>query len=143
MNHTDTDLIGTWFISGSGFDEDGILVLRTDGICIQFLSSISRPLNSQTLRLWYSCPDEDTLQFKMKPDGKEGLRHIRQIERTATGWTMVYSDEHGRKEFPCRIAKPDELPDWFQEMMDKNLVKMAALASKDSTAEQASTSNGG
>ena len=30
------------------------------------------------------------------------------------------------------MARPNELPDWFQEMMEKNLIKMAALVGQES-----------
>lgn len=126
MSETDTTPIGTWFISDIGFvpDEDGILVMLPNGLCVQFPSSVTRPLMNQTLRLWYSCPDANTIQYRMKPDGQYWIRHI---QRTTGGWMMICDDERGRGEFSCRIAKPEELPDWFPEMLEKNLAKMAAL----------------
>jgi hypothetical protein len=45
---------------------------------------------------------------------------------------MIYDGELGHHEYPCRMAKPDELPAWFQEMMEKNLNKMAALVGQES-----------
>lgn len=127
MNLTNSDLTGAWFMSNIGVfpDEDGILVFRPDGICIQFPSSVTVPPIGQTFRLWYSFPDMNTIQFKMTPDGREWLRFI---ERNDTGWTMVCDEELNKvrhhKKFPCRVAKPEELPDWFDEMLEKNLMKI-------------------
>ena len=92
MNLTNSDLTGAWFMSNIGVfpDEDGILVFRPDGICIQFPSSVTVPPIGQTFRLWYSFPDMNTIQFKMTPDGREWLRFI---ERNDTGWTMVCDEE--------------------------------------------------
>lgn len=142
MNQPNTPPIGIWFISGIGFvtDEDGILVMFPDGRCVQFPSSVTRPQMNQTFRLWYSCPDTNTIRYRMRPDGEDWIRHIR---RTAEGWTMICDDERGRGEFPCRNARPEELPDWFSEMLDKNLTRMAALTTLTPEAEQASSSNGG
>ena len=135
-----SDILGTWFMSNvEAFpDEDGILVFRPDGICIQFPSSVTRPPMGQTFRLWYSLPDKNIIEYKMKPDGRAWFRSV---ERHETGWTMVCDEElsnvrHYQK-FPCRRAMPEELPDWFHEMMEKNLAKMASLLIKDPTAEQA------
>jgi hypothetical protein len=125
MHPTNAPPLGTWFISGIGVvpDEDGILVMLPDGRCVQFPSSVTRPQMNQTFRLWYSCPDANTIRFRMKPDGKEWLRHI---ELTDEGWTMICDDERGRGEFPCKSAKHEELPAWFSEMLDENLSRMAA-----------------
>lgn len=129
MHLTDAPPLGRWFISGIGVvpDEDGILVMLPEGRCVQFPSSVSRPLLNQTLRLWYSCPDANTIRFKMKPDGHEWLRYI---ERTHEGWTMICDDERGRVAFPCRSTTSEELPDWFSEMLEKNLAMMAVLTDK-------------
>lgn len=130
MQTTDTPPIGTWFISGIGLvpDEDGILVMLPDGRCVQFPSSVTRPQMKQTFRLWYSCPDANTIRYRMKPDGEDW---IRQIQRTDGGWTMICDDERGSGEFPCKSAKPEELPDWFLEMLEKNLTRMTALANTE------------
>jgi hypothetical protein len=144
MPPKDSDLLGTWFMSNVDVfpDEDGILVFRPDGICIQFPSSVSMPPIAQTFRLWYSCPDMNTIEYKMKPDGREWFRYI---ERHETGWTMVcdevLSNVRHYKKFPCRRAMPHELPVWFDEMMERNLAKMASLLNTKST--EAGTSNGG
>lgn len=146
MHPKDSNLLGTWFMSNVDVfpDEDGILVFRPDGICIQFPSSVTRPPIGQTFRLWYSLPDMNTIEYKMKPDGREWFRFV---ERNETGWTMVCDEELSNvryyKKFPCRRAIPEELPEWFDEMMEKNLAKMASLLNTKSTAEQAGTSNGG
>jgi hypothetical protein len=126
MRLTNSPPIGTWFIAGIGVvpDEDGILVVLPDGRCVQFPSSVTRPQINQTFRLWYSCPDAATIRFRVKPDGEEWLRTI---QTTADGWVMISDDERGRGEFPCKIATLDDLPDWFPEMMDKNLQLMATV----------------
>ncbi len=43
---------------------------------------------------------------------------------------MTAEDESGRYEYPCRRAKPEDLPDWFSELLDKNLSKMAEIEGK-------------
>ncbi len=124
-------------------DEDGILVFRSDGICIQFPSSVTLPPIGQTFRLWYSLPDMNTIEYKMKPDGREWLRFV---ERNEKGWTMICDEELSNvrhyKKFPCRRAMPEELPEWFDVMMEKNLAKMASLLKKESTAEQVGSYDG-
>lgn len=139
MHPQDSDLIGTWFMSNVGVfpDGDGILVFRPDGICIQFPSSVTLPPIGQTFRLWFSLPDMNTIEYRMKLGGREWLRRI---ERNDTGWTMICDEELNKvrhyKKFPCRLAKPEELPDWFEEMMEKNLAKMASLLKIQSAVEQ-------
>ena len=146
MQPNASDLLGTWFICSVDVfpDEDGILVFRPDGICIQFPCSVTRPPIGQTFRLWYSFSDTSTIVYKMRPDGREWLRSV---ERHETGWTMICDEELSKvrhyKKFRCRRAMPEELPEWLDEMMDKNLAKMASLLKTESTVEQAGISNGG
>jgi len=138
MRPVDSPPIGTWIISGIGVvpDEDGILVVLPDGRCVQFPSSVTRPQINQTFRLWYSRPDAATIRFRMKPDGEEWLRSI---QTAADGWTMICDDGRGRSEFPCKSASPDDLPEWFSELLDKNLQMMATLEDKENTAQQESS----
>jgi hypothetical protein len=62
----------------------------------------------------------NTIEYKMKPDGREWLRFV---ERNETGWTMICDEELSNvrhfKKFPCRRAMPEELPQWFDEMGEK------------------------
>ncbi|SHI52608.1 hypothetical protein SAMN02745181_0317 [Rubritalea squalenifaciens DSM 18772] len=114
-------LTGTWFISGIGEAENevGILALLTDGRAIQFPSSTAKPRLNQTMRLWYRYESATLLRFSLKY-GEEGW--IRTIEETHDGWIM--SDESGIHKFPCIIAPEDALPEWYPELLEKNLDRM-------------------
>lgn len=80
----------------------------------------------------------NTIEYKTKPNGRVWFRFI---ERYETGWTMVCDEELSNvrhyKKFPCRRAIPEELPEWFDEMMEESLSKMASLVKSESTAEPA------
>ena len=119
-------ILGTWFIAGLNVvgDEDGILAILPDGRAVQFQSSITPPRMNQTMRFWYSRPDENSIRFRMSPDAEGWLRFIKV---TRKGWSLVSDDDRGRHEFPCRPAQPFELPSWYSDMMEKNLEMMAAL----------------
>ena len=39
--------------------------------------------------------------------------------------------------YPCRRAYPSDLPEWFDDIIKKNLAKMSAVESKEQEAEQA------
>ncbi len=73
VTQTPDFILGTWFIGDLGCvaDENGILVMQAEVRAIQFPSSITRPQTNQIHRLWYSCPDANSIQFKGRPDGDE------------------------------------------------------------------------
>ena len=119
-------ILGTWFIGDIGCvpDEDGILVMLAGGRAIQFPSSITRPQSNLIHRLWFSCPDANSIRFRGRPDVDGWIRYI---ERTATGWSMISNNHGERRIFPCRLARTEDLPEWHTEMLESHLAKMDAL----------------
>lgn len=139
-------ILGTWFISGINEDasEEGLIVFRADGICIQFPSSLTPPQSnlSGTFRLYYSWDDEETLLYRLSP---KGTPWTRKVVRTELGWNLVFEGDLSRdlkpKSFPCRKAIPDDLPPWFEEMEEICVAALERRAKKE--ADQAGASNGG
>jgi hypothetical protein len=124
MTTTTDSIVGTWFIAGLNVvgDEDGILVFLPDGRAVQFQSSITPPRMNQTMRFWYSQPDENSIRIRVSSDSDGWLRFI---EITPEGWSLVSDDDRGRREFPCRPAQPSELPHWYSDMTERSLEMMA------------------
>jgi hypothetical protein len=144
MPPTHAPPVGVWLISGVNYvpDEDGILVMLREGRCVQFPTSITPPGKNPVMRLWYACPDAKTIRFRMRPHGDEWLRFV---ENTPQGWSLIYEEGTERVEYPCRAATPEDLPDWFPEMLAENLKKMEAMEDKEDKgdpAEQAAPSDG-
>tara|TARA_B110000285_G_C14738970_1_gene429901 strand:+ start:142 stop:567 length:426 start_codon:yes stop_codon:yes gene_type:complete len=128
-----TSIEGTWYIDGMPFDEDGILVIMKDGRTIQFPTSVTKPRMNQTMRLWHSGFDGESIQFRNAPHGRGWLRRI---ELSSNGWDMIADSDGEISRFHCQRADLASLPDWYPEMLEKNLTKMSALEDEKSNAEQ-------
>ena len=140
MAHIGEDILGNWFISDLDESdcEDGLIIFRPDGICIQFMTSKTLPVISSTFRLYYTWEDEKTLIYRLSPNGTPWTRRV---ERTPSGWTMICEAKQAHDKraryFPCRRAHTMELPTWFDEMVEINIGMLARRAKKE--AEQAAT----
>ena len=133
-------ILGPWFTSGidEAAREDGLIVFRPDGICIQFPTSQTRPDLAPTFRLYYTWEDEETLLYRLSPKGTPWTRKVKQTE---FGWTMIYEGNSATgsdpRSFPFRRANPDELPPWYDEMIEICIGMLERRAKKE--AEQAGT----
>ena len=124
---------GVWYIDGMPFDEDGILVIMTDGRTIQFPTSVAKPRMNETMRLWHSGFDGESIQFRDAPDSQGWLRRV---ELASNGWDMIADSKGKISRFHCQRADLASLPDWYPEMLEKNLTKMSDLEDETSDAEQ-------
>ena len=126
-------LEGVWLIDGMPFDELGLLVIMRNGRTVQFPTSIKRPRLNQTMRLWHSDFDGETIRFKGSP---EGLGWIRGVEFSSRGWFMIANPNGQSSRFHCYPADLFSLPTWYNEMLEKNLEKMAEIELHTTQAEQ-------
>ncbi|MEM7010604.1 MAG: hypothetical protein AAF585_03880 [Verrucomicrobiota bacterium] len=127
-------IVGVWFIDNMLYDEDGILVIQADGRVVQFPTSVTKPRTDQTMRLWFSEFTGDSVQFSGSPAGT-GWR--RRIEASESGWDMIADHDGEISRFRCRPADPSMLPDWYSEMLERNLTYLQAPRPTD-RAEQGS-----
>ncbi|MDA8909175.1 hypothetical protein N9I65_03260 [bacterium] len=118
-----TTIVGVWFIDNMLYDEDGILVVHGDGRVVQFPTSETKPRMDQTMRLWFSEFTGDSVQFSGSPEAT-GWR--RNIEASDTGWDMIADHDGEISRFCCRPADPSKLPDWYSEMLERNLTYLRA-----------------
>jgi len=114
-------IAGIWFIDNMPFDEEGILVIRTDGPVVRFFTSVTKPRMNQTMRLHLSADKDGHVRFRPTPCAEGSLRRV---EISQTGWTMIAVRDGQETGFPCRPASPGSLPPWFEELLDKNFTMM-------------------
>ncbi|MFT5469879.1 MAG: hypothetical protein ACI8UO_005002 [Verrucomicrobiales bacterium] len=119
-----TSIVGTWYIDGMPFGEDGILVIMQDGRTIQFPTSITKPHMNQTMRMWHSAFDGESIRFRNSPNGSSWHRGV---EASSTGWAMIAESDGKISRFHCCSADLKTLPIWFSEMLEKNLARMSQL----------------
>ncbi len=127
-------VIGTWFIDGLPFGEEGILVITPELRVVQFPTSVTFPKFIQTHRLWVTQESVDFLRFKSFP-ASEGW--LRRVEISDGGWIMIAIDHDSEVQFNCRHAPAAALPSWYQGQLDRNLLRMAEIEAKKGAEQEA------
>jgi hypothetical protein len=109
---------GQWLIDLPGFPEKGILAIFPDKRVIQFCTSVTRPLRSQTTRLWVAADDASHIRFSHTPSQTGWCRGVKLDE---DGWTMTGEHEGQKSSFRCVPLPADSVPWWFAEEVVTNL----------------------
>lgn len=120
-------LVGTWFVDGMSFGEEGILVITKEGRVVQFSTSVTPPEQYPIHRLWMSADVDDHVRFSASPK-KPGW--LRRIEWNESGWTMIAIQDQIECRFRCRSASPASLPSWFPMLLHKSLLWMSEYESR-------------
>ena len=115
---------GTWLIETSPLGESGILVIMDNERAIQFQTSETKPRMNRTMRLWYSNYNGHQIRFKPSPSAEGWLRGV---QPAPIGWIMTDDKDGIHSRFSCLPLSSDDLPDWYEEMLLKNLTKMKQL----------------
>lgn len=112
---------GIWKIDTEPFGEPCILIITPAGRTIQFPTSVSSPSMNQTMRLWHSDYDGAQVRFRPSPSAEGWLRGVKPVK---DGWIMTAERDGEHSSFHCVPMRPQDLPDWYDEMLEKNLKKM-------------------
>lgn len=128
MERSLTDsLVGKWFVGDMpNSSEEGLLVITPERLVVQFPTSVTLPRMNETLRLWVCDDIPDHVRFQLSPSG---LSWQRRVEFSGDGWTMIANDQGEETRFPCRPASDATLPPWFDDLLEKNLLRMERLES--------------
>jgi len=126
-----TDIEGVWLVDTEPHGEPCILVIMPDGRTVQFPTSVTMPRLNQTMRLWHSSYDGIRVRFRPSPSAEGWFRGIETVD---DGWVMTAEADGEQSRFHCKPFPEHLLPDWYEDMLIKNLEKMADIERGDSQA---------
>ena len=121
MLNSPINIEGIWLVDGKSLNEPCILALMANGRAVQFPTSVSKPLISQTMRLWYSDYDGRRIRFRPSPTSTGWWRRV---DVSAQGWVMTAEAQGHQSCFQCTHLPSHLLPDWYHDLLAINLEKM-------------------
>lgn len=85
----------------------------------------------EIMRLWHSDYDGKRIRFRPSPSAEGWFRGV---EPADDGWIMTAESDGKHYRMKCSLLKTSDFPEWYEEMLEKNLRKMSEVEVENSGA---------